>query len=159
MSENRVYFMDTDDWSARTSHLPLELEGAYLRLCNHAHRHGRITIEGRWAFQGMWRCGLSRARSIIRRLASAGMIEVLGPDAVQVCGVRLKRTSLSMALRAEVYARDGMVCAYCSDTAGPFEIDHVHPVIRGGTDDPSNLAVACAPCNRSKGAKLVAEWL
>jgi 5-methylcytosine-specific restriction endonuclease McrA len=30
-------------------------------------------------------------------------------------------------------------------------VDHVVPLARGGTDHPSNLVVACRPCNMKKG--------
>ncbi|MCJ2086518.1 HNH endonuclease [Methylobacterium sp. E-005] len=63
------------------------------------------------------------------------------------------------AIKSMVVERDGLVCAYCGDLAGPFEIDHVVPYSRGGENDPSNLCVACKPCNRSKGAKTPEEWL
>ena len=46
----------------------------------------------------------------------------------------------------------GQPCIYCgrpSDT-----VEHVVPVSLGGTDDPSNLAPACARCNYSRGATL-----
>jgi len=36
----------------------------------------------------------------------------------------------------------------------PFEIDHIIPVIKGGTDDKNNLALLCRKCNRSKGANI-----
>jgi hypothetical protein len=68
------------------------------------------------------------------------------------------RTPLSLALRAQIMERDGAVCIYCGCTDGPFHIDHVQPVARGGTDDPSNLVVACAFCNMSKGPKSLEEW-
>ena len=42
-------------------------------------------------------------------------------------------------------------CVYCGDPA--VEIDHVVPVVKGGTHELSNLVPACRPCNRSKGAK------
>jgi hypothetical protein len=71
---------------------------------------------------------------------------------------RYGRLTLSAAQRAEIYARDGEVCAYCASTEGPFHIDHVEPVARGGTNDPANLCVACKDCNLSKGAKSVDEW-
>ncbi len=32
-----------------------------------------------------------------------------------------------------------------------FDVDHVIPVSRGGTDHPSNLQLLCAHCNRTKG--------
>lgn len=58
-----------------------------------------------------------------------------------------------------VFARDGQNCAYCGDTGGPFDIDHVVPYSRGGVSTADNLCVACKPCNQAKGAKLLAEWL
>lgn len=40
-----------------------------------------------------------------------------------------------------------------------FEIDHVFPWSRGGSDDPSNLAYACRPCNTEKRNRTPEEWL
>lgn len=65
---------------------------------------------------------------------------------------------ISAAVRGEVFARDGRKCAYCGDTDGPFHIDHIKPVAAGGSRDIGNLAVACAACNLSKGAKPLSEW-
>lgn len=31
-----------------------------------------------------------------------------------------------------------------------MQVDHVHPKVMGGTDDPSNLLPACRPCNNYK---------
>ena len=50
----------------------------------------------------------------------------------------------------------GSSCAYC---AGPCEtVDHVVPLVRGGTNFEGNLAPCCKACNSSKGARLVVEW-
>ena len=68
------------------------------------------------------------------------------------------RVPLSAAVRAIVYARDGNVCTYCGATEGDFEIDHIIPVSKGGSDELENLTVACKPCNRSKGNKTIEEW-
>lgn len=49
------------------------------------------------------------------------------------------------------------VCAACGSTDKP-EIDHILPIALGGTSDPGNLQILCAPCNRSKGAKHPSDW-
>ena len=73
--------------------------------------------------------------------------------------VRLGRKPLTPEQRREILERDGEVCRWCGITEGPWHIDHILAVIRGGTDEPENLCVSCVPCNLSKGAKLVEDWL
>jgi len=50
--------------------------------------------------------------------------------------------------------RDGLRCHYC-DTLMKYDeaqIDHKIPRVRGGTDAPHNLVLACARCNNIKGS-------
>lgn len=68
------------------------------------------------------------------------------------------REPIADAVRKMVFARHGEVCAYCATTDGPFEIDHIVPIALGGGNDLKNLTVACAPCNRSKGAQTLKKW-
>jgi 5-methylcytosine-specific restriction endonuclease McrA len=50
-------------------------------------------------------------------------------------------------------------CRYCGMTLhGEYQIDHIVPVSRNGTNWPDNLALTCAPCNMSKKDKLLHEW-
>lgn len=71
-----------------------------------------------------------------------------------------ERPAMSPRLRISIGVRDNWTCGYCGSTEGPFDIDHIVPIARGGSySDPDNLICACAPCNRSKGAKLVSEWV
>lgn len=49
-------------------------------------------------------------------------------------------------------------CAVCPSMKS-LEIDHVHPIVLGGSSDPSNLQLLCLPCNRSKGGKTMDQWL
>ncbi len=44
-------------------------------------------------------------------------------------------------------------CEYCHKHYKPQELtmDHIIPLARGGTSTLGNLAVACKPCNASKG--------
>ena len=62
--------------------------------------------------------------------------------------------------RQDIYERDHYTCQYCGWCGatsfeqwqlGWFAIDHIVPQAHGGTDDPSNLVVACHRCNSMKG--------
>jgi hypothetical protein len=67
---------------------------------------------------------------------------------------------------AAIAALDGWECHYCSEPLGwghPIvtapQIDHVIPRAMRGPDDVENLALACGPCNMSKGARPPWLWL
>lgn len=45
-------------------------------------------------------------------------------------------------------------CAMCTtDIRASFQIDHIQPLARGGTNDRLNLQLLCGHCNASKGAR------
>lgn len=48
--------------------------------------------------------------------------------------------------------RDGLVCHYCDQPMDydDAQIDHVVPRVRGGSDAPINLVLACPSCNHIK---------
>jgi hypothetical protein len=61
----------------------------------------------------------------------------------------------------EIYNGCGGRCYYCGTEIPPFshwEPDHMLPKSQGGSDDLSNLALACRRCNRSKGKRTVEEF-
>jgi hypothetical protein len=59
-----------------------------------------------------------------------------------------------------LHEQQGGRCAYCRATLTlRYTIDHIVPLARGGSNDPTNLCIACLICNSSKGAKLLSEWL
>jgi len=64
-----------------------------------------------------------------------------------------KRETISLKVRFEIFRRDDFSCQICGATAheSRLEVDHKHPVSRGGTNDPENLWTLCFPCNRGKG--------
>ena len=53
----------------------------------------------------------------------------------------------------------GWLCSYCNvDVGETYDVDHVVPTSRGGSDELDNLVLACPTCNRSKGDRTVEEW-
>lgn len=101
-------------------------------------------------------CGLSRTKWKTRGNAIQAARALLKLSSQP--RATFKRSPLSPALRKKILERDGSVCRYCGDTDGPFHIDHIKPIARGGTDDEGNLCVACAPCNFAKAARFNSEW-
>ena len=49
-------------------------------------------------------------------------------------------------------------CAYCGKDGIPLEVEHIIPIVRGGSDRVSNLTMACHDCNQKKGTKTAAEF-
>ncbi len=54
-----------------------------------------------------------------------------------------------------LFRRDQHLCLYCGGRFRDSELtrDHVVPRARGGADAWENVATACGPCNRRKGAR------
>jgi hypothetical protein len=70
-------------------------------------------------------------------------------------------------LRDAIFDRDKGVCQACGrvvrrDKRDRYdsdpdlaEIDHIHPVVEGGTNEPQNLQLLCLGCNRTKAGEAV----
>lgn len=64
-----------------------------------------------------------------------------------------RRNPITPLTRYMVYARDEWACKHCGATDA-LQIDHIHPIARGGSDDMDNLQTLCSPCNSRKGARV-----
>lgn len=62
-------------------------------------------------------------------------------------------------LRSETFRQYGERCVYCGNQDGPFAVDHINPIAKGGSNHRCNLVVACRACNSSKGSKAYQEWM
>lgn len=51
----------------------------------------------------------------------------------------------------------GSRCECCYSTNN-LTVDHIVPIVRGGTNHVTNLRVLCQPCNIDKGHRLDEEW-
>ena len=65
---------------------------------------------------------------------------------------------LSLELRRQIAARANFLCEYCliaeEDTFFGCEVEHITSLKHGGSSELSNLAYACAFCNRHKGSDI-----
>jgi 5-methylcytosine-specific restriction endonuclease McrA len=61
--------------------------------------------------------------------------------------------------RLQIFKRDRLICHICGKKTDPRKsaphpkaptIDHVIPLARGGTHEPSNVRLACRSCNCGK---------
>lgn len=66
--------------------------------------------------------------------------------------VRREWESMAHLVRDYLLEHDHHTCQECGAKQGPFEIDHVIPIAKGGQNVPNNLRVLCRTCNRRKGA-------
>lgn len=59
-----------------------------------------------------------------------------------------------------MYKDQNGLCAYCESSLNlRYEVDHMHPVSRGGSNDWTNLALTCQNCNRRKSNKTAEEFV
>lgn len=70
-----------------------------------------------------------------------------------------ERKPLSKKLRFEVFKRDSFTCQYCGRKAPDIvlEVDHIHPVSKGGKNELMNLVTSCRDCNRGKGKRKLSD--
>ena len=81
-------------------------------------------------------------------------------------GTERGRFRISASARSEIYENAGWVCSLCKSPVRPDEdvnhpryptLDHIVPRSRGGSDDPSNLRLACRQCNTLRGSNV--DWV
>lgn len=67
----------------------------------------------------------------------------------------MARKPISKKTRFEIFKRDGFVCQYCGSNPPKvvLHIDHIIPVVEGGTNDETNLVTSCSACNLGKSAR------
>ena len=70
------------------------------------------------------------------------------------------RSQVKPTVRKAMGEAQDWLCVYCgADISKRASIDHIVPVIRGGTSDPENLQLVCLRCNQSKGDLSHEEFL
>lgn len=61
----------------------------------------------------------------------------------------------------EMRAAQAGICAYCKNQYDPdhLQIEHIIPVIQAGSNDISNICLACKKCNCSKKGRTPEQWV
>lgn len=87
-----------------------------------------------------------------------GFIEYINEKKINPMRLYHSNVKLWNKMRKDIFTRDNYTCYYCGVRGGVLEVDHIHPVSKGGNNDYGNLATACLKCNRSKRDKTVEEF-
>lgn len=78
----------------------------------------------------------------------------------EISGVEYQHGTLyGWEVREYLLAKFHRTCQYCGVTDQPFEVDHIHPSSKGGSDRVSNLTLACHNCNQAKGNQDIKDFL
>jgi len=72
------------------------------------------------------------------------------------------RRDITLGIRYDVLRRDRFRCVICGANPAAhlnceLHVDHIIPVVRGGTTILENLRTLCSQCNVGKGAKVEHE--
>lgn len=163
MSATPWYKRYPADFIARTLHLPLEVKGAYSVVLDLIYDRGRPLPDDPRSIARACGCSIRRWNQIKGVLLDAGHLQTtangLWCPVIDSWANASGRQAIPARVRYFVFERDGGHCSYCgADVSESFHIDHAVPVAYGGGNDPDNLALACATCNLSKGARTPDEW-
>ena len=172
-------------WGANLEH---QGQAVKMRLTNRSMlrrgRRGRKTRyrPARWANRSRqpvtydkWlppslRSRLDNTRSIISKLMDRSPVTDFSVEIVrfdmqkiqnpEISGVEYQQGEL-MGYEVKEYLLEkwGRKCVYCDKENIPLQTEHIVPRASGGTNNVSNLTIACEPCNQRKGNQNVEVFL
>jgi len=113
---------------------------------------------------------VATTESQVRRLRAVAPIAQVGLELVrfdtqamenpEISGVEYQQgTLLGYEVREYVLEKFHHTCVYCDAKDVPFNLDHIHPKGKGGSNRVSNLALSCRPCNEAKDDRDIQEFL
>lgn len=100
---------------------------------------------------------LAPITAISQELVRFDMQLMQNPD---ISGVEYQHGALAgYEVREYLLEKWGRKCAYCGAKNVPLEVEHIVPRSKGGSSRPSNLAIACTPCNQAKDNQPIEVFL
>jgi 5-methylcytosine-specific restriction endonuclease McrA len=100
---------------------------------------------------------LARIEAISQELVRFDMQLMTNPD---IQGKEYQQGTLAgYETREYLLEKWGRQCAYCGVKDVPFQVEHIHPRAKGGSNSITNLALSCEKCNTKKGTKDIKDFL
>jgi 5-methylcytosine-specific restriction endonuclease McrA len=106
----------------------------------------------------------------VKRLSSLCQITAISQELVrfdtqqmedaEISGVGYQQGTLAgYEVREFLLEKWDRTCAYCGAKDTKLEIEHIQPRSKGGSNQVSNLCLACTPCNQKKGNQDIKDFL
>ena len=95
--------------------------------------------------------------AISQELVRFDMQKIENPE---ISGIENQQGSLQgYEVREYLLEKFGRKCVYCEKKDIPLQVEHVNAKANGGTNQISNLALACESCNQKKDKLSIDEFL
>ncbi|MCC5615273.1 HNH endonuclease [Nostoc sp. CHAB 5836] len=100
---------------------------------------------------------LAPIKAISQELVRFDMQLMLKPD---IQGEEYQQGTLAgYETREYLLEKWGRQCAYCGIKDITFQVEHIHPRAKGGSNSITNITLSCEKCNIKKGTKDIKEFL
>ncbi|MTJ10415.1 RNA-guided endonuclease IscB [Anabaena sp. UHCC 0204] len=102
-------------------------------------------------------CNLARIEAISQELVRFDMQLMANPD---IQGKEYQQGTLAgYETREYLLEKWDRQCGYCGVKDVPFQVEHIHPRAKGGSNSITNLTLSCEKCNTKKGTKDIKDFL
>jgi len=131
------------------------------RFRNRRRREGWLppSLESRIANTLTWTQRLRRFTPIVAISLELVKFDTQLLQNAEISGVEYQQGQLAgYEIREYLLEKWGRRCAYCRATDRPFQVEHIVPHVRHGSDRVSNLTIACKTCNDEKGKRAAEEF-
>ena len=96
-------------------------------------------------------------KTIIVEVAEFDIQKIKNPD---ISGIEYQQGTLQgYNIRNYLLEKHNRKCFYCGKTVSGFEVEHMTPKARGGSNRIDNLTLSCHDCNEKKGTLTAEEFI
>jgi 5-methylcytosine-specific restriction endonuclease McrA len=139
---------------------PLLASADGLKVCRKCHNEYPATLE-HFHNKGKRlnaRCKLCESEAFKNKYLADPSVYKLRAEKRRIKKLGATGSHTAADIKLQYRSQNGK-CWHCNKPLnGVFEVDHLIPLDRGGSNWPNNLVCSCQFCNRSKNNKLTHEW-